>query len=501
MAPRPALMRSTDVDVAILGGGYTGLWTAYYLLCADPALKVAVVEKEIVGYGASGRNGGWCSSKFPVTPSMLEQRYGHEAARNLMLAMNDSVDEVARVCESEEIDAHFHKGGILTLARGEHHVPMLRSAFDSYARLGLAQQYDLLSAAQVRERVRVTNVHGGLYAAENASLHPGRLVRGIARAIEKRGGTVYEKTEVVGFEGGSAPRLVTPAGEIRAKRAVVLAGESYLTRLPALHRVVLPVYSLIVLTEPLSDQQWSEIGWQNRESLASCNYTVDYLTRTADGRILFGSRGAPYRFGSKISDDQDRHAETHAHIKELVAEWFPVLKGIHFTHEWGGSVGHAPRLDAHGGVRSRQQDRDRARLHRPGRLHNEPRRKNPRATDRRAPYMNCASWRWLSAILLSGKWNRFAGSLCAICRTPSGELTKQESAGGPCRWTQPWRDTWDGTNQYLPGTFSSASSIRAQTSLCAADPAPHHLQSGFHRSQPATGKLAETCQTVFGRND
>jgi glycine/D-amino acid oxidase-like deaminating enzyme len=339
LTPRPALTRSTDVDVAILGGGYTGLWTAYYLLCADPALKVAVVEKEIVGYGASGRNGGWCSSKFPVSPSMLEQRYGREAARNLMLAMNDSVDEVARVCQSEEIDAHFHKGGILTLARGEHHVPLLRSAFDSYARLGLGQQYDLLNAAQVRERVRVTNVHGGLYAAENASVHPGRLVRGVARAIEKRGGAIYEKTEVIGFEGGSVPRLITSAGEIRAKRAVVLAGESYLTRFRALHRVVLPVYSLIVLTEPLTDQQWSEIGWQNRESLASCNYTVDYLTRTADGRILFGSRGAPYRFGSKISNEQDRHAETHAHIKELVAEWFPVLKGIPFTHEWGGSVG------------------------------------------------------------------------------------------------------------------------------------------------------------------
>src|ERR1700758_187925 len=149
LTPRPSLARSIDVDVVVLGGGYTGLWTAYYLLRGNPHLKVAVLEKEIVGFGASGRNGGWCSSKFPVSPAMLEQRYGREAARALMLAMNDSVDEVARVCEQEHIDAHFHKGGILTLARGEHHLPMLRAAFEAYSRLGLGQQYRLCTQSEI----------------------------------------------------------------------------------------------------------------------------------------------------------------------------------------------------------------------------------------------------------------------------------------------------------------------------------------------------------------
>jgi len=328
-----------DVDVAILGGGYTGLWTAYYLLCSNPDLNVAVLEKEIVGFGASGRNGGWCSSKFPVTPSMLEQRYGREGARALMLAMNGAVDEVSRFCQSESVDAYFHKGGILTLARGEHHLPMVRASFEAYSRLGLGEQYQLLSAEQALERVCVAKVCGALFASENASLHPGRLVRGLARAIEKRGGTIYEKSEVTGFKGGSSPALITSAGEIRAKRTVVLAGESYLTRLSLLHRVVLPVYSLIALTEPLTEKQWNDIGWRNRESVASCNYTVDYLTRTADGRILFGSRGAPYRFASTISDDQELNPQTHAHIEELVVEWFPILEGIRFTHHWGGPVG------------------------------------------------------------------------------------------------------------------------------------------------------------------
>ncbi len=337
--PRPALQKSTEVDVAILGAGYTGLWTAYYLLRTNPRLRVAVLEKEIAGYGASGRNGGWCSSKFPVTPRMLAQRYGLESARALMLAMGEAVDEVGRICGEESIDAHFHKGGVLTLARGAHHLPMLQSTFAAYDSLGLGGWVRLLDAEQAAERIRVTHVHGGLFASENASLHPGRLVRGLARAIEKRGGVIYEQTEVTDFEGGSFPRFITPGGEVRATTSIVLAGESYLTRFPSLHRVVLPVYSLICLTEPLSQAQWNEIGWQNRESLASCNYTVDYLTRTADGRILFGSRGAPYRLGSKISDDQDRHAETHARIQKLTQEWFPMLKETKFTHAWGGPVG------------------------------------------------------------------------------------------------------------------------------------------------------------------
>ncbi len=339
LVPRTPVAHSIEVDVAILGGGYTGLWTAYYLLRANPRLKVAVLEKEIVGFGASGRNGGWCSSKFPVTPGMLQHRYGCEPARALMLAMEATVDEVDRVCQEENIDAHFQKGGILTLARGEHQLPVIRGAFDAYLRLGLQDHYQILTADQALERVRVTNVRGALLAKENASIHPGRLVRGLARAIENRGGTIYEATNVINFQGGDSARLITLAGEVRARRSIVLAGESYLSRFAQLHRALLPVYSLIALTEPLTAEQWNVIGWAHRESLASCNYTVDYLTRTTDGRILFGSRGAPYRFGSKISDDQDRHAETHARIQETTQEWFPVLKGIRFTHHWGGPVG------------------------------------------------------------------------------------------------------------------------------------------------------------------
>jgi len=339
LVPRPALQRSTDVDVAVLGAGYSGLWTAYYLLRENPGLRVAVVEKEIAGFGASGRNGGWCSPKFPVTPGVLEERYGAEATRSLLVAMYDSVGEVARICEEERIDAHFHKGGALSLARGEHQLPYVRAAREVYERLGLHDRNRLLSAEETREHVKVTDVYGALYTPESASVHPGRLVRGLARAFEHRGGTIYEQTEVVSFEGGNAPKLITRGGELRAKRAIALAGEGYLSRLSQLHRAIMPVYSLIVLTEPLSEAQWAAIGWQNRESISSQKFTVDYLTRTADGRILFGSRGAPYVFGSKITNEQDRHEPTHARARRAVVEWFPSLEGIRFTHAWGGPLG------------------------------------------------------------------------------------------------------------------------------------------------------------------
>jgi glycine/D-amino acid oxidase-like deaminating enzyme len=353
LTPRPALERSSDVDVGILGGGYSGLWTAYYLLLHEPGLRVAVIDKEIAGFGASGRNGGWCSSKFPVTAGALQQRFGSEAARALLLAMRAAVDEVGRVCADEQIDARFHKGGILTLARGAHQLPGIRSTFAAYERLGLADHYQLLGPDEAAERIRVTNVHGGLYTPDGASLHPARLVRGLARAVEARGGVIYEQTPVTDFKPG---RLITPGGELRAKRAVVLAAEAYLTRFSRLHRSLLPVYSLISLTERLTPGQWSQIGWRGGESVSSIRNTVVYLTKTPDGRVLFGSRGAPYAFGSKITDEQDVHQATITMIQRSLVEWFPQLEGIRFTHAWGGPVGMprdwmpAVRFDATSGI-------------------------------------------------------------------------------------------------------------------------------------------------------
>jgi glycine/D-amino acid oxidase-like deaminating enzyme len=337
LVPRPSLSGPTEADVAILGAGFTGLWTAYYLLQREPSLRVVVLESEIAGFGASGRNGAWCNSGFSVSPGELVRRFGKEAAKDLLLEMRGAVDEVGRVAAAEEIDAQYFRGGQLRIARGQAQVPGIQDAYEAARVLGIEEDLVLLDAEKTAERVRITGARGALYNPHCATVHPARLARGLARAVERLGGEIFEKTTVTDYETGANPRLVTDVGVVRAG-AVVLAGEAYLARLRKLRREVLPIYSLIVLTEPLSEAQWARIGWEGRECVASNRYTVDYLSRTSDGRILFGGRGAPYHYGSRIKDEYDLHHPTHETLRRTAREWFPALEGARFTHAWGGPL-------------------------------------------------------------------------------------------------------------------------------------------------------------------
>ena len=337
LAPRPALGGAERADVAILGAGFTGLWTAYYLLKNDPSLRVVVLEGEIAGFGASGRNGAWCGSGFPVSPGELVRRFGREAARAMISEMQSTVEEVGRVAEAEGIDAQYFRGGMLRVARGKGQLPAVRAAHEAYRSLGFGEDYRVLDAGETERRVRITGARGALYSPHYATVHPGSLVRGLARAVERLGGTIFERSPVVGYETGSEPRLETARGEVRAQ-TIVLAGEAYLTQFRELRRKVLPIYSLIVLTEPLAQARWEEIGWDGRECVGSNRYTVDYLSRTADGRILFGGRGAPYHYGSRIKEEYDRHAPTHEMLRRTARSWFPALEDVRFTHAWGGPL-------------------------------------------------------------------------------------------------------------------------------------------------------------------
>jgi glycine/D-amino acid oxidase-like deaminating enzyme len=337
LAPRPSLSGPTEADVAVLGAGFTGLWTAYYLLRREPSLRVVVLESEIAGFGASGRNGAWCNSGFSVSPGELVRRFGKEAAKDLLLEMRGAVDEIGRVAAAEEIDAQYFRGGQLRIARGQAQVPGIQDAYEAARVLGLEEDLVLLDADETAERVKITGARGALYNPHCATVHPARLARGLARAVERLGGEIFERTTVTDYEAGASPSLVTDVGGVRAD-AVVLAGEAYLARLRKLRREVLPIYSLIVLTEPLSEARWAQIGWEGRECVASNRYTVDYLSRTADGRILFGGRGAPYHYGSRIKDDYDLHHPTHEMLRRTAREWFPALEGARFTHAWGGPL-------------------------------------------------------------------------------------------------------------------------------------------------------------------
>ncbi|HEU5431569.1 MAG TPA: FAD-dependent oxidoreductase [Thermomicrobiales bacterium] len=338
LTPRARLDGSAEVDVAILGAGFTGLWSAYYLLQRDPSLRIGILEREIAGFGASGRNGGWCYPGFPVSLGSLRDRYGPDVARDVAIAMHETVDEVGRVLQEEGIDAEWHEGGLLRFARGAHQLPSIDASMRTTDGLGLGAYYQRLSADETRRRVNVTDVRGAVSMPHGATVHPGRMARGLARAVERKGATIWEQTPVVDYVPGRDPRFLTPYGEVRAK-TLLLAGEAYLTQLPKLRRAMIPVYSLIILTEPLGPELWEQIGWRNRELLSSSRYSVDYVQQTADARILFGGRGAPYRMGSLIADPLDRHEPTHAMLRRLMVEWFPMLKDTRVTHAWGGPLG------------------------------------------------------------------------------------------------------------------------------------------------------------------
>jgi glycine/D-amino acid oxidase-like deaminating enzyme len=335
ITPRDPLPGSASVDVAIVGGGFTGLWTAYYLQALDPSLTIAVLEAEVAGFGASGRNGGWCSALYPVSAATLAAEAGPEAATHQYRAMRGAVGEVVRVAKAEQIDADIAVGGTVVLARSQPQLARARDEAREAAEFGL--DLHLLDAADARSRLNATDVLGGTYTPHCAAIQPAKLVRGLADVVEARGARLYEQTRVTSIAPGA---VHTERGDVRAT-TVVRATEGYTARLPGSRRALAPVYSLIIATEPLPDSVWDEIGLRERETFSDHRHLIIYGQRTADGRMVFGGRGAPYHFASRIRTDYDRVPRVFAALERTLGELFPVLRGATITHRWGGPLGIA----------------------------------------------------------------------------------------------------------------------------------------------------------------
>jgi glycine/D-amino acid oxidase-like deaminating enzyme len=338
LVPRPALPGDVDVDVAVVGAGFTGLWTAYYLLAADPTLRVVVLEREVAGFGASGRNGGWCSALFPASWEAVARASSRPEAVRLQRTMHATVDEVGRVAAAEGIDVHWVKGGTVSLARTALQLERAEAAVERARSWGFGEaDLRLLDARAARDLADGTHVRGGSYTPHCATVHPARLVRGLARAVERRGGVVHEATPVLRLDRG---RAVTPYGTVRAEH-VVRATEGYTPRLPGHRRTVVPVYSLMVTTEPLPESAWARIGLGGRPTFTDLRHMVVYGQRTAEGRIAFGGRGAPYHLGSRVRPSFDRDDGVFAWLRATLADLFPEVRTARFTHAWGGPLGIA----------------------------------------------------------------------------------------------------------------------------------------------------------------
>jgi len=325
-APRPALDGDREADVCIVGAGYTGLWTAYELRRADPSLEVVVLEREVAGYGASGRNGGWVLGEISTGTGMRE-RAGEAAIEALQRATAETVDEVGAACEREGIDCDFVKGGSLTVAQTAPQLERIRAN----------GRGELLDSAQAAARVNVAGLRGARFTPDCARVQPAKLARGLAETIERHGATIHERTPALAI----APHEVrTPHGTVRA-RWVVRATEGYTAALPGLERVLLPLSSSMIVTEPLDAETWAQIGWEGRETMDDAAHAYCYLQRTADDRIAIGGRGRPYRFGSGTDRNGEIPDATVQQLRRRLARFFPRLRDVRLDGAWTGVFGVA----------------------------------------------------------------------------------------------------------------------------------------------------------------
>ncbi|MEU6553043.1 FAD-binding oxidoreductase [Streptomyces sp. NPDC046915] len=332
-AVREPLAGDATADVVIVGGGYTGLWTAYYLKKAAPFLRITVLEQKFCGYGASGRNGGWLYNGI-AGRDRYAKLHGHEAAVRLQKAMNDTVDEVITVTETEDIDADIHKGGVLEVATTPAQLARLK-AFHQHELSYGEKDRELYGARQTAERIRVADAVGSTWTPHGARLHPVKLLKGLAAAVETLGVTIHECTPVTEIRPKHA---VTPYGTVRAPY-ILRCTEGFTASLRGQRRTWLPMNSSMIATEPLTGEQWTAIGWDGRETLGDMAHAYMYAQRTADDRIALGGRGVPYRFGSRTDNDGRTQDTTIEALRDILVRFFPALAGVHIEHAWSGVLG------------------------------------------------------------------------------------------------------------------------------------------------------------------
>jgi glycine/D-amino acid oxidase-like deaminating enzyme len=334
--PRTALHADADADVVIVGAGFTGLWTAYWLLQHDATLRVRVLDAQVAGFGASGRNGGWCSALFPSSMAAVARASSRDAAIRLQRELDATVDHVGAVLQEEGIDAHFAKGGTVVGARTSVQWERAQEEVAEARRFDRdADDLTLLDAAATARMVGMTELLGGTFTPHCAALHPARLVRGLAQAVERAGAVIHERSPVIRIAPG---RVHTRDYQVRAP-IVVRATEGYTAGLDGHRRDLAPIYSLMIATEPLPDDVWDRIGLSHRQTFADHRHLIIYGQRTADGRIAFGGRGAPYHFGSQIRPEFDRSPAVFDELIRTLHELFPAVRDARITHRWGGPLG------------------------------------------------------------------------------------------------------------------------------------------------------------------
>ncbi|MER5996989.1 FAD-binding oxidoreductase [Nonomuraea angiospora] len=339
---RPPLPGPRSYDVAIVGGGYTGLWTAYYLKKAEPGLRIAILEKEFAGFGASGRNGGWLSAEFAGSRKRHAKARGRQAMIDLQRAMFHAVDEVIEVTREEAIDADIHKGGLIHVATNPAQRRRLRAELDDLRTWGYGEgDLRLMDRDEQRERVQVAGTLEATYSPHCARIQPAKLAVGLAEAVARLGVDIFEDTtvtKIIPRRDGSQAAAVTTRGAVTADY-VIRATEGFTASLAGQHRQWLPMNSSMIVTEPLPPEVWKHIGWQGNELIGDEAHAYIYAQRTADDRIAIGGRGVPYRYGSRTDVRGATQPQTVALLWRMLVKLFPAAADARIQHSWCGVLG------------------------------------------------------------------------------------------------------------------------------------------------------------------
>ncbi len=333
---RRKLNKDISVDFAVVGGGLTGLYLAYYLKKHDPSLRISLLESQYCGFGASGRNGGWVSALVPFSKAKIEERFSLEVARAVDKVMVDGLEEIERIVALEKIDCELRRGGTLLLARNKSQERRLKIYVEEENRYRDSPPHVWLDIDKLSSHLKNVDALGAAYDEACARVQPAKLVRGLAAVVDALGVEIYEDTTVVEIAPGS---LTTKEGYRVRARSILQCTEAYSSSVTSPSgSSLIPIYSLMVVTQPLPDSFFDDVGWSRYETITDGRNLIIYAQRTDDNRIAIGGRGAPYRFGSKLhSGSEHSHKITDLLVTSL-KELFPSLKDIVVDYEWGGAI-------------------------------------------------------------------------------------------------------------------------------------------------------------------
>jgi glycine/D-amino acid oxidase-like deaminating enzyme len=333
--PLPSLEEDLRCDVAIVGAGFAGLWTAYFLKRHAPDLEVVMLEKEIAGFGASGRNGGACSAWWEPIFGWFRDPGTRDAAIRLHRRLIDAIPRIGEIAEAEGFDCGFAPGGLIMTADSEDELQQFAKAAHVMAKCGFAApDYELLDEVGVRDKIAVEGARGGLFTPHAAAVQPARLARGLAKAVRAKGVRIFERSPARALEPGL---VKADRGVVRAQ-TVLMAAEAYVSKLAGFRRQLAPIHSWMLATAPLDDSLREAIGLSRPRSFGMTGDGYGQLT--ADGRIAFGARGT-YHFGSRISKAIGPESRETRRVRERLLECFPALHSVPVTHGWGGPMGFA----------------------------------------------------------------------------------------------------------------------------------------------------------------